>query len=217
MDLQLVWHTLLIFFFGTLLLRISGRKSISQMTIPETVIMIAIGTLLIEPVTGRGLWVTFGVSTILILALLITEYIQLKFDKAESAISGKAVIVIENGIVNEKSLKKLRLSVDKLEARLRQVGITTINDVQYATLESSGQLGYTLKSEKQPATKADIQKLIQLIQNGQMDLFTDKASTEDNNFIEILHENISNESNHLQLRETVYVCFLFLSIGYNRI
>ena len=91
----------------------------------------------------------------------------MKFDKAETLISGKAVPVIENGHLNVDNLKKLRLTVDKLEERLRQVGITSIEDVQYATMESNGQLGYTLKPEKQPATKEDIQHLIALIQNGQ--------------------------------------------------
>ncbi len=165
MDFSLIWQTLLIFIVGTLFLRISGRKTISQMTIPQTVIMIAIGTLLIQPVAGHGLGNTFMVAGLLVLFLMIAEYIQLKLDKAEGALSGKATPVIENGTLNESHLKKHRLTVDKLEERLRQVGITHISDVQYATLETSGQLGYTLKPNKQPATKQDIQDLHELIIN----------------------------------------------------
>ena len=92
---------------GTIILRIGGRKKISQMTIPQTVMMIAIGTLLIQPVSGRGLWATFGVAGLLVLCLMITEFIQLKFDNAETAISGKAVSVIENGTITESNLKNL--------------------------------------------------------------------------------------------------------------
>lgn len=62
------------------------------------------------------------------------------------------------------NIKKLKLSVDKLEQRLRQAGIANISDVEWATLEVSGQLGYQLKAEKQPATKEDIKKLISLIE-----------------------------------------------------
>ena len=160
MDIKLIGQTILIFIVGTLILRVSGRKSISQMTIPQTVIMIGIGTLLIQPVTGKGLWATFGIAGLLVLSLLFTEYLQIKFDKTESALSGKSVPVIENGYLIENNLKKLRLPVDKLEARLRQSGIHAINDVQTATIESSGQLGYTLKEHKQPATKEDIQILL---------------------------------------------------------
>lgn len=81
MDIKLIGQTILIFIVGTLILRVSGRKSISQMTIPQTVIMIGIGTLLIQPVTGKGLWVTFGIAGLLVLSLLFTEYLQIKFDK----------------------------------------------------------------------------------------------------------------------------------------
>ena len=197
MDFNLIWQTVLIFVIGTILLKIGGRKSISQMSIPQVVIMIAIGSLLIQPITGRGLWATFGVALVLTISLALTEYIQLKFDTTESLIAGKAVPVIINGTINEKNLKKLRLTVDKLEARLRQSGIADIKDVQFATLESSGQLGYMLKEEKQPATKEDIQNLIQLIQTGHLKNLS-KTSTESNIFAETVNNNSSNVPNHLQ-------------------
>lgn len=198
MDINLLWQTVVIFALGTFILRISGRRSISQMTIPQTVIMIAIGTLLIQPVTGKGFWTTFVVGGILVLCLISAEYIQLKFDGAETAISGKAVPVIENGTINEKNLQKLRLPVDKLEARLRQTGITAITDVEFATVESSGELGYTLKKEKQPATKEDIQMLIELIQYGKPSSDVTQSSETHNIFKEIVNENESHPPEYLQ-------------------
>ncbi|SER21889.1 hypothetical protein [Piscibacillus halophilus] len=59
MSLDLLWKAVLIVLVGTMLLRIAGRKTISQMTLAETVIMIAIGSLLIQPVSGNNLGVTF--------------------------------------------------------------------------------------------------------------------------------------------------------------
>lgn len=198
MDLNLIWQTFLIFAVGSIILRIGGRKTISQMTIPQTVIMIAIGTLLIQPVSGRGLWTTFGIAGLLVIFLLITEYLQLKFDKAETALSGKAVAVIENGTFSETNLRKLRLTVDKLEERLRQSGIPNISDVQYATLESNGQLGYTLKPEAQPSTKKDIQNLIKLLQNGQLSPTENKRSNQANIFTEVVTKNSGSTPEHLQ-------------------
>lgn len=197
MDLDLVWQTILIFVIGTIILKVSGRRSISQMTFPQIVIMLAIGTLIIEPVTGKGLWVTFGVEIVLVLSLILVEYIQLKSDAAESAITGKAIPVIENGILKEKNLSKLRLTVDKLEARLRQLGITSISDVEFATLETSGQLGYTLKKEKQPATKEDIQNLIQLIEKGYL-INTNEQVRTNNIFTETANDNDSGVPKHLE-------------------
>ena len=193
--MNLIWETLLIFIVGTILLRVGGRKSISQMTIPQTIIMIAIGTLLIQPVSGHGLWTTFGLAALLILCLIATEVLQLKSDKSETAISGKAVPVIVNGAIETANLKKLRLTVDKLEARFRQAGISSLKDVQYATLEASGQLGYMLKENKQPATKEDIQRLISLIQNGQLGK---KQPTTDNIFTETLMDKQDDGPKYLQ-------------------
>jgi len=168
MDLDWIWKTVIIIAAGLLLLRIGGRRSIAHMTAPHTVIMIMIGTLLIHPVKNKGLWTTIAIGILLILALIIIEFIELKFIRFESIVSGKAISVIENGEINVNNLKKLRLTREKVESLLRQEGVTTVSDVQYATLEINGKLGYMLKKEKQPATKEDIQNLIQLIQTGQI-------------------------------------------------
>ncbi|SNZ15661.1 Uncharacterized membrane protein YcaP, DUF421 family [Terribacillus aidingensis] len=163
MDLNVIWKSVLIIIVGILLIRFSGRRSISQMTISQTVIMISIGTLLIQPVSGKNLWGTFAIAALLIVTLMILEFVQLKWNKAESFFTGKAKIVIENGQLDVKTLKKLKLSVDKLEMRLRQQGIASIQDLKWATVEPSGQLGYMLKENKQPATKEDITALHQLL------------------------------------------------------
>jgi len=133
------------------------------MTISTTVIMISIGTILIQPVSEKNIWITFLIATLLILTLMTLEYLQMKSDKLESFLTGKSIMVIENGQIIEKNLKKIRLSVDKLEMRLRQASIEKIEDVKWATIEPSGQLGYVLKEPKKYATKEDIQKIIDIL------------------------------------------------------
>lgn len=59
MDFNLIWKSILIIVVGILLIRFSGRRSISQMTISQTVIMISIGTLLIQPIANKSVWTTF--------------------------------------------------------------------------------------------------------------------------------------------------------------
>jgi uncharacterized membrane protein YcaP (DUF421 family) len=201
MDISLIWKTILIFAYGTLIIRIGGRKSLTQMTIPETVIIVSIGALIVEPIASRGMIETFVVTGVFVLCLIIAEFIQLKSDRSETVITGKAVPIIENGVLIENNLKKLRLTVDKLEDRLRQTGIVAISDVQYATIETSGELGYTLKHEKQPATKEDIQNLINLIKNGS--LINQNQNSQpiqpDNIFVETLHPSEKKEiPKHLQ-------------------
>jgi uncharacterized membrane protein YcaP (DUF421 family) len=159
-QLNWIWQAILIFIVGTFILRIGGRKSISQMTISQTIVMIGLGSLLIQPVSGKGLLITFLVAFVLTLLMVITEYLEIKVDFLENLFSGKAIIVIENGKLNIKNLGKLRMTIDRLETRLRQAGISSIEDVQYATIEVSGQLGYELKNNKKPLTQEDFIKMM---------------------------------------------------------
>ncbi|WP_085521259.1 DUF421 domain-containing protein [Tuberibacillus sp. Marseille-P3662] len=158
-DFNWIWKAVLMVIVGTFLLRIAGRKSIAQMTLAQTVLMIAIGSLLIQPVSGKNLWVTFGVGAVLVVTLIAMEFGQLKSDSIEKFITGKSVPLIENGTLNEKNLSHLRLTVDQLEMKLRQKNIKKVSHVKWATLEPNGQLGYELKQDYQPALKKDLQSL----------------------------------------------------------
>ncbi|MGO4889797.1 DUF421 domain-containing protein [Anaerobacillus sp. MEB173] len=164
MDLHFIWKAIVIVIGGVLILRLAGRKSISQLTVAQTVMMVAVGSLIIQPVGDRNIWITMIITFLLVLTLIFIEYIVLKYNALESFFYGKSIIVVENGKINEKNLKKIRLTVDMLEVRIRQQGIQNISDIQWATIESNGQLGYLLNPEKQYATKEDIQMIISLLQ-----------------------------------------------------
>lgn len=165
MEWDFIWKAILIVIAGTVLLRIAGRKTIFQMALAETVIMIAIGTLLIQPVSGKNIWTTFMIGGVLVGTLLVMEFIQIKSDTFEKLVTGKAKVVIENGTLNEKNLRKLRLSVDQLEMKLRQNSVSKISDVKWATLEPNGQLGFELKMDAQPVTKKDFEDFKQAMIN----------------------------------------------------
>ncbi|MFD2655943.1 MULTISPECIES: DUF421 domain-containing protein [Gracilibacillus] len=187
MQWDWIWKAVLIIIIGTFLLRIAGRKSISQMTLAQTVLMIAIGSLLIQPVAGENIWVTFGISAILIITLIVMEYVQIKSDKAEALITGKSNVLIENGQLIEENLRKYRISVDLLEMLLRQQNVQKLSDVESATLEPNGQLGYMLKPEAQPMTKGDLQQLVNQLQQLQLSINTLQNNTnpKDNIFQEV--------------------------------
>lgn len=167
MDLHFIWKAMVVVVGGVLILRLAGRKSISQLTVAQTVMMIAVGSLIIEPVGDRNIWITMVITFVMVVTLLLVEYIVLKSNVLETFIYGKSLIVVEDGQINEVNLKKLRLTVDMLEVRLRQQNIANFSDLAWATIESNGQLGYMLKTEKQYATKADIEMLKTMIASKQ--------------------------------------------------
>ncbi|MFD1037030.1 DUF421 domain-containing protein [Virgibacillus byunsanensis] len=189
MDLHFIWKAIVVVIGGVLILRLAGRKSISQLTVAQTVMMIAVGSLIIQPVGDRNIWITMLITFLMVATLLFIEYIVLKSNALETLIYGKGLVVVENGQINENNLKKLRLTVDMLEVRMRQQNIQHFTDLQWATIEANGQLGYMLKSDKQYATKEDIQMLKSLIESNQSnppnETSTTTTSVSDNIFTEV--------------------------------
>ena len=207
MEFDWIWNSILVVIGGTLLLRIAGRKSISQMTLAQVVIMIGIGSLLIEPISGESIWTTLAVGLILVLTLVIMEYAQMKSDKFEKFITGQSKIIIEEGKLNEQKLRKLRFTVDQLEMKLRQHNVAVISDVRWATLEPNGQVGYELKEEAQPVTKkeflqlqADVQQLIHLLEPAFAKGFSVHIvpENEEDIFTEVAEETTDSVPDHLQ-------------------
>nr|WP_025027932.1 DUF421 domain-containing protein [Caldalkalibacillus mannanilyticus] len=190
MDFHFIWKAIVIVLGGVLILRLAGRKSISQLTVAQTVMMIAVGSLIIQPVGDRNIWITLIITLLMVLTLILIEYIALKFDALESFFYGKALLVIENGQLNKKNLRRLRLTVDMLEVRMRQKGIQKISDVQWATIEPNGQLGYMLKPEKQYATKEDIHMLLSFLQasNQMVQVPVPQPNEADNFFTEVKNQ-----------------------------
>ncbi|MED0588988.1 DUF421 domain-containing protein [Bacillus subtilis] len=158
--MNFTWESLVLIVAGVILLRISGRKSIAQMTSTQTVVMISIGTIIVQPIIEYSLFKTLIAAAIFTITLIVMEWIQMRSNFIEKMLTGKAKIVIENGQLHIENLKKMRLTADQLEMQLRLHGVTAIQDVKIATLEANGQLGIELTDDAKPLTVRDLKKLI---------------------------------------------------------
>ncbi|RSD23254.1 DUF421 domain-containing protein [Mesobacillus subterraneus] len=160
MDFTFFWETAVLILSGILLLRIAGRKSISQMTLAQTVVMISLGTIIVQPIVQKSMWKALAGAAIFVAAIVILEYLQLKLNFFEKFITGKSKIIIQDGKLNIKNMKKLRLTVDQLEMRMRNKGITRMEDIKMATIEPNGQLGYELVDDAKPLTVGEFKKIL---------------------------------------------------------
>ncbi len=158
--LETVLKSIALISAGTLLLRFFGRKSISQTTIGQTILMISIGTIITQPIITKSISNTLIAASSFVLFVISMEFLGLKFDFIETLLRGRALVVIQDGQPVVKNLKKLRLTVDRLETRLRQQGIESISYVKTATLEPNGQLGYELMRSAKPVTIGEMEKML---------------------------------------------------------
>ncbi|WP_138419218.1 DUF421 domain-containing protein [Aquibacillus sediminis] len=201
-DLEFVLKSFLLVFAGVLLLRIAGRKSISQMTLAQTVIMISIGSIIIQPIIETSVVRTIVATAIFILSLIILEWAQLKFNVIEKLITGKSKVIIEDGKIQSDQLKKHRLTVDQLEMFIRQQGVSKLSDIKTATLEPNGKLGYELKEDAKPLTIGEFKKMINpsMLNPSYLPIYPTHDQTENNDhlFNELKNGNKSDNRDYLQ-------------------
>ncbi len=109
------------------------------------------------PMSDAGIPITNGIIPILGLLVmhLIISIINIKSIKGREILCGKPSILIYRGRIDEKALAKERFTVNELEERLRGNNIVNIGDVEYAILETSGQVTVIQKPDKRTTIPAD--------------------------------------------------------------
>ena len=109
------------------------------------------------PMTDSGIPITNGIISILGLLLmhLVISFLNVKSIKAREIICGKPTILIYRGKIDEKALKKERFTINEIEERLRGNNIYNLGDVEYAILETSGQVTVIQKPEKRNTIPED--------------------------------------------------------------
>ena len=138
-------------------MRLMGKREIGQLQPFELAISIMIADLASIPMADIGIPIFNGIIPILgLLAMhLIISVLNLKSMKAREIICGKPSILIYRGKINEKVLKKERFTINELEERLRANNVFNLGDVEYAILETSGQVTVIQKPEKRNTTPQD--------------------------------------------------------------
>ena len=138
-------------------MRLMGKREIGQLQPFELAISIMIADLASIPMADSGIPITNGIIPILGLLVmhLIISVINIKSIKAREIICGKPSILIYRGKIDEKVLKKERFTINELQERLRGNNVVNIGDVEYAILETNGQVTVIQKPNKRITTPED--------------------------------------------------------------
>ncbi len=141
--------TIIIYFFLLLAVRLMGKKEIGQMQPVELVAIIIIADVASVPMQNVGTPIIQGIIPIfaLLTVELVLSYLNIKFDFFHEIISGKPSILISKGKVIQQNLKKQRYTIDGLIEQIRMSGYPDIRDVDYAILETSGQISVIPKDK----------------------------------------------------------------------
>ena len=151
------FRAIILYIFVLIVMRLMGKREIGQLQPFELAISIMIADLSTVPMADIGIPIFNGIIPILGLLLmhLIISIVNLKSLKAREIICGKPRILIYRGKIDEKALKKERFTINELQERLRGNNIVNISDVEYAILETSGQVTVIQKPEKRNTIPED--------------------------------------------------------------
>jgi len=151
-------RTIILFLLVMIVIRVMGKRQIGELQPFELVLAIMIAELATVPMEDKEIPLINGIIPILTLLLLqvIITFISLKSDKLRGLISGTPSVLIENGKIIESELRKLRYNLTDLLEQLRLKNFPNIADIEYAILETSGELSIIPKSQKRPVTPEDL-------------------------------------------------------------
>ena len=150
-------RTIIIYILVLFVMRFMGKREIGQMQPFELVIAIMIADLAATPMAEIGIPLLYGVIPIfgLLLIHIIISILNLKSIKIREILCGKPAILIYRGRIDEKAMIRENFTINELQERLRVNNINNIGDVEFAILETSGQISVVQKPEKRALKPED--------------------------------------------------------------
>ena len=145
-----VIRTLILYLIVLVMIRVMGKRQISELQTSELVVTLLISNIAVIPMQDTSLPLLSGVVPILLLVgcEIILSWLMLKNSNFRALVCGKPQIIISDGTLNQKKMKLLRISTEDLMEQLRQAGVFAIGDVKYAILETNGQVTVIQKTNK---------------------------------------------------------------------
>ena len=154
----LALRTVIIYAVLVAAMRIMGKRQLGDLNPSELVVTLLIADMAAVAMEDTGAPLFNGLIPIAVLVSLelLLSGVMLKLPFVNRLVSGRAVWIVVNGKLDQRAMKKLRLTVDDVMSALRQQGVFNLNDVQYAVAETGGQISLSLQPTARPVTPADL-------------------------------------------------------------
>ena len=171
-------RTIILYLLITLGLRLMGKRQIGELEPSELVLTMMISDLATVPMQDFGIPLLAGaipIATLLALSMLVSQ-VSLHHLRFRELLCGTPSVLIQNGVLQQETMRKNRYTLDELLEELRGQGISDIRDVKYAILENSGHLSILPWTKCQPPTaeqldlhpKDDVTLPVVLINDGRI-------------------------------------------------
>jgi uncharacterized membrane protein YcaP (DUF421 family) len=146
MDIAL--RAIVLYVFVVLLMRVIGRRELSTMTPIDLVLLVVLGDAIQQGLTQDDYSVTGAIIAVTTIAALqvISSYLSYRFKPVHTVLEGEPIVLIENGKLIEHNLRRDRLTTDDVAEAMREQQIAQFSEVEWAIMESNGQINFIKKS-----------------------------------------------------------------------
>lgn len=147
--MTLIFRTVVIYFIVAVIFRIMGKREVGQLGTFDLVVYILIAELVALAVENKENFIS-NITPVFVLGILqlIIAKIAIKNEKIRNIIDGKPTLIIKNGIINFKNMLDQRYTLDDLLLQLREKDVRSIDEVEYAILETNGKLSVFKKDDQ---------------------------------------------------------------------
>ena len=154
----ILFRCLIMYLMVILAVRLMGKRQIGELQPSELVITILISEIASMPIQDKHLPILSAVMPIFALVglELLTSLIALKFLRVRSFLYGRPLILVYKGEFRQKAMAQARVTIDDIMEVMRNNGITTLEEIDYAVLETNGQLSIIQTENKRPLCADDM-------------------------------------------------------------
>jgi len=147
-------RTVLLYALILIALRLMGKRQISQLQTSELVATLLLSELAVMPIQNHSEPLLDGIAPMLTLVVfeIVLAVLMMKSNKFRQLLCGKPILVIEKGKVQQKAMRRLRMTTEDLSEHLRQKDAFMLDEVEYAIIETNGLMSVMKKSAHEPLT-----------------------------------------------------------------
>ena len=145
--MDIVLRSIVVFLFIWVLMRIVGRRELSNMQPFDLIIIIVIGDLVQQAATQQDMSVTGAILSAGTIGLLtvVFSWFSWRFPRARPVLDGKPIVIVEDGKPLMGNMRRERVTIEELAAQARLKGIESLESVKWAVLETGGQVSFIPK------------------------------------------------------------------------
>ncbi|MCP1125314.1 hypothetical protein CN326_07900 [Bacillus sp. AFS018417] len=153
---QIVFRTIILYSVMLIIFRLMGKREIGELSVLDLVVFIMLGEMAVIAIENmdKSIWHQLVPMVLIMVIQIALSLVSLKSQRIRHILEGEPAIIVREGKIDEKQMRKQRYNMDDLLMQLREQSIGDIRDVEYAILEPSGRLS-VFEKQKSKKSKND--------------------------------------------------------------